>query len=109
MTYNKIDVVVHPQSIVHSLVEYIDGSVIAQMGLPDMKLPIQYALSYPERYNQAFGHLDLIKVGKMTFEEPDLETFPALKLAYHAGEKSGVFPCYFNSAFDEDVYSFFDD
>ena len=81
MPYEKIDVVVHPQSVIHSLVEYQDGSVLAQLGLPDMRLPIQYAFSYPERFDNAFGQLDLVKAGQLTFEAPDLEAFPAPSLS----------------------------
>lgn len=82
----EIEVCVHPQSIIHSMVQYIDGSVIAQLGLPDMKLPIQYALTYPERLPMAGEKLDLTKVGTLTFEKPDLVKFPCLKLAYDALE-----------------------
>ena len=92
MPYEKIDVVVHPQSVIHSLVEYQDGSVLAQLGLPDMRLPIQYAFSYPERFDNAFGQLDLVKAGQLTFEAPDLEAFPALKLAVECGKAGGTLP-----------------
>ena len=104
--YDKIDVVVHPQSIVHSLVEFKDGSVIAQMGLTDMKLPIQYALSFPKRWDNAFGQLDLVKASPLTFEQPDVETFPLLKLAVECGQKGGTAPCAFNAANEEAVYAF---
>lgn len=80
----EIDVCVHPQSIIHSMVEFVDGSVIAQLGLPDMKLPIQYALTYPERLPMAGEKLDLTKLGTLTFEKPDMVKFPCLKLAYEA-------------------------
>jgi len=80
----KIDVCVHPQSIIHSMVEYIDGAVIAQLGIPDMKLPIQYALTYPERFTMPGERLDLTKLGTLSFEKPDTEKFPCLKLAYDA-------------------------
>lgn len=106
MPYYKIKVVVHPQSIVHSAVEFCDGSVIAQMGEPDMRLPIEYALSYPERYNYAFEQLDWIKHGTLTFEEPDLETFPSLKIAMECGTAGGTLPCAFNAANEEAVYAF---
>ena len=85
MPYDKIAVVVHPQSIVHSLVEFCDGSVIAQLGVPDMRLPIQFALSWPERYNYSFEQLDLVAAGNLTFEAPDLEAFPSLKIAIDCG------------------------
>ena len=94
----KIDVVVHPQSIVHSLVEFEDGSVKAQLGLPDMKLPIQYALTYPERKCSNFPRLNLVEQGALTFEEPDLETFPCLALAYEASRRGGCMPCVLNAA-----------
>lgn len=108
MPYDKIDVVVHPQSIVHSMVEFTDGSVIAQMGLPDMRLPIQYAFSYPERYDNAFGQLDFVKAGMLTFLAPDTEAFPALKIAVECGRQGGTLPCAFNAANEEAVYAFLD-
>ena len=108
MPYDKIDVVVHPQSIVHSMVEFTDGSVIAQMGLPDMRLPIQHAFSYPERYDNAFGQLDFVKAGTLTFLAPDTEAFPALKIAVECGRQGGTLPCAFNAANEEAVYAFLD-
>ena len=106
MPYEKIAVVVHPQSIVHSLVEFCDGSVIAQMGDPDMRLPIQYALSWPERYPYAFDQLDLVKYGSLTFEAPDLEAFPSLAIAMECGKAGGTLPCAFNAANEEAVNAF---
>ena len=106
MPYEKIAVVVHPQSIVHSLVEFCDGSVIAQMGEPDMRLPIQYALSWPERYPYAFDQLDLVKYGTLTFEAPDLEAFPSLAIAIECGKAGGTLPCAFNAANEEAVNAF---
>ena len=106
MPYEKIAVVVHPQSIVHSLVEFCDGSVIAQMGDPDMRLPIQYALSWPERYPYAFDQLDLVKYGSLTFEAPDLEAFPSLAIAIECGKAGGTLPCAFNAANEEAVNAF---
>ena len=106
MPYEKIDVVIHPQSIVHSLVEFADGAVIAQLGIPDMKLPIQYALSYPERFNCSFGQLDLIKCGTLTFEAPDREAFPSLQIAIDCGKTGGSLPCAFNAANEECVTAF---
>lgn len=106
MPYEKIAVVVHPQSIVHSLVEFCDGSVIAQMGDPDMRLPIQYALSWPERYPYAFDQLDLVKYGTLTFEAPDLEAFPSLAIAIECGMAGGTLPCAFNAANEEAVNAF---
>ena len=108
MPYEKIDVVVHPQSIIHSLVEFCDGSVIAQLGEPDMRLPIQYALSYPCRYHKAFDQLDLIKAGTLTFEAPDVEAFPSLRIAIGCGKAGGTLPCVFNAANEEAVYAFLD-
>lgn len=95
---DRIQVVVHPQSIVHSAVEYEDGAVIAQLGLPDMKLPIQYALVYPERRPMRMPRMDLFKIASLTFEAPDTETFPGLKLAYRAAECGGSMPTVFNAA-----------
>ena len=98
--YDKIEVVVHPQSIVHSMVEYKDSSIIAQMGVPDMKVPIQYALTYPERItNQRLSHLDFIKeASTLTFEEPDYEVFRGLALAFEAGKSGGTMPAVYNGA-----------
>ncbi|WP_371369044.1 1-deoxy-D-xylulose 5-phosphate reductoisomerase [Sporomusa rhizae] len=104
--YNMIDVCVHPQSIIHSMVEFIDSSVIAQMGMPDMRLPIQYALSYPERVASNFPRLDFTTLSALTFENPDTDNFPALKLAYMAGETGGTLPCVFNAANEIAVYAF---
>ncbi|MBQ9697000.1 MAG: 1-deoxy-D-xylulose-5-phosphate reductoisomerase [Acidaminococcaceae bacterium] len=109
MPYEKIDVVVHPQSIVHSLVEFTDGAVVAQLGIPDMKLPIQYALSYPDRYDCSFGQLDLVKCGTLTFEEPDREAFPSLQIAVDCGKAGGSLPCAFNAANEECVTAFLEE
>ena len=94
----KIKVLVHRQSVVHSMVEYKDNGVIAQLGAPDMKLPIQYALSYPERLPMKDNELDFMKYQNLTFNEPDTDTFKALALAYKAGKIGGNLPCIFNSA-----------
>ena len=94
----KIDIVVHPQSIIHSMVQFVDGSVKAQMGLPDMKLPIQYALSFPERLQNDFPRTSLPEISSLTFSEPDLEKFECLKLAYQTLEKGGTAPCTLNAA-----------
>ena len=93
-----VQVVVQPQSAIHSMVEYADGAVMAQLGTPDMKLPIQYALYYPERRYLPGERLDFWKIGKLDFEKPDMDTFYALKLAYEAGEKGGSLPTVFNAA-----------
>lgn len=94
----RVKVVVHPQSVVHSLVEYVDGSMIAQMSTPDMCLPIQYALTYPERVASDRVQTNLAAIGQLQFEEPDLERFPALGLARRAGETCGTMPAVFNAA-----------
>ncbi|HBQ64791.1 MAG TPA: 1-deoxy-D-xylulose-5-phosphate reductoisomerase, partial [Clostridiales bacterium] len=95
---DQIQVLVHPQSIVHSLVEYRDGCVLAQMGIPDMRLPIQLALTWPERLPGNWPALDLMRAGSLTFEEPDRERFPSLKLAYRAMESGGSLPVVMNAA-----------
>ncbi|MCC6600906.1 MAG: 1-deoxy-D-xylulose-5-phosphate reductoisomerase [Crocinitomicaceae bacterium] len=94
----QIEVIIHPQSIIHSIVQFEDGSMKAQMGLPDMKLPIQYALSYPKRLHSDFLRFDFLNYPKLTFELPDKETFRALHLAYVALEKEGNIPCAMNAA-----------
>ena len=109
MPYDKIDVVVHPQSIVHSLVEFCDDSVIAQLGEPDMRLPIQYALSWPDRFDYSFEQLDLVKAASLTFEAPDLVAFPSLKIAVDCGKAGGTLPCAFNAANEEAVNAFLHD
>ena len=99
MDLDSIQVVVHPQSIIHSMVEYLDGSIIAQLGVPDMKLPIQYALFYPCRRPLLQGErVDFYRLGQLTFEEPDMETFFGLRLAYEAGRMGGSMPTVFNAA-----------
>ena len=95
---SEIDVVVHPQSVVHSMVEYVDGSVLAQMGSPDMRTPIAYALAWPERMATPVERLDFAALGALTFEAPDLERFPALRLAREALEVGGQAPCVLNAA-----------
>ena len=104
----KIQVVVHPQSIIHSMVEYMDGAVIGQMGIPDMKLPIQYALFYPDRFPMNQPELDFYQLQKMTFEEPDLDTFEGLKLAYQAFREGGSVPTVYNAANEKAVSLFLD-
>ncbi len=96
--YDQIQVVVHPQSIVHSMVQFHDGAVIAQLGSTDMKLPIQYALTYPNRTDSKFERLDFWKMKDLTFAKPDTDTFKGLKFAYEAGEMGGSMPCIFNAA-----------
>lgn len=104
----QIQVVVHPQSIIHSMVEYADGAIIAQLGLPDMKLPIQYALYYPERRQMSGPRLDFAKLGSMTFEEPDIEVFRGLKLAFEAAKAGGSMPTVYNAANEKAVSRFLD-
>ena len=94
----KIQVVVHPQSVIHSAVQFVDGSVKAQLGTPDMRIPIQYALTYPERWHSDVPRLDLFATKQLTFEEPDLQRFPNLRLAYEAIDKGGNMPCILNAA-----------
>ncbi len=95
---DRIQVVVHPQSIVHSAVQFVDGAVIAQLGVPDMKLPIQYALFYPDRRPMNEKRLDLFELGSLTFEKPDIDTFRGLKLAFDAARQGGSMPTVFNAA-----------
>ena len=105
---DKIRVVVHRQSIIHSMVMFRDNGIIAQLGTPDMRLPIQYALTYPNRRPMCGNEFDFTKYSNLTFEEPDMETFYALKLAYEAGKKGGNAPCVFNSADEIAVKLFLD-
>jgi 1-deoxy-D-xylulose-5-phosphate reductoisomerase len=104
--YDRIDVVVHRQSIVHSMVEFTDGSTIAQLSQPDMRLPISYALAYPDRGRVAFGALDWADVGRLDFEPPDREAFPCLSLAYQAGREGGTAPAWLNAANEVAVAAF---
>jgi 1-deoxy-D-xylulose-5-phosphate reductoisomerase len=98
MPYEQIEVVIHPQSIIHSMVEFQDRSILAQMGTPDMRLPIQYALSYPERLFSDRPSLDLLSVGQLTFKQPDLDRFPILGMAFAAGKTGGTMPAVLNAA-----------
>lgn len=104
---DRVDVVVHPQSVVHSMVEFVDGSIIAQMSTPDMCLPIQYALTYPERAGSDRVQTSLPKYGTLTFEEPDADKFPSLKLARWAGTDGGLLPAVLNAANEVAVEAFF--
>ena len=106
---NRIDVVVHPQSIVHSMVEYIDGSVIAQLSKPDMRLPIAYCLGLPERLDHAWGALDFKTAFSLDFSPPNLENFPALKLAYEVAKVGGAAPAWLSAANEVAVAAFLDD
>lgn len=107
MPYEKISVVIHPQSIVHSMVQYIDGAVISQMGVPDMKIPIQLALSYPERIRSEFDRVDFSAIGTLTFEAPDPVKFPCLRLAREAALCGGTMPAVMNGANEAAVEKFF--
>ena len=104
--YDQIQVVVHPQSIVHSMVQFHDGSVIAQLGSTDMKLPIQYALTYPQRTESGFERLDFWKMKDLSFAKPDTDTFQGLRFAYEAGKMGGSMPCIFNAANEIAVEAF---
>lgn len=103
---DQIDVIVHPQSIIHSIVQFEDGSMKAQMGLPDMKLPIQFAMGYPKRMKSAFPRFDFLKYPSLTFESPDMETFSCLQLAINSMEKGGNMPCIMNAANEVAVAAF---
>lgn len=105
---DQIQVVVHPQSIIHSAVQFVDGAIIAQLGMPDMKLPIQYALFYPDRKPMAGKRADLFELGQLTFEKPDPDTFEGLKFAYQAARQGGSMPTVFNAANERAVALFLD-
>jgi 1-deoxy-D-xylulose-5-phosphate reductoisomerase len=104
--YERIDVVVHPQSIIHSLITLCDGAVLAHLGHPDMRVPIAYALHHPDRVDVPVRALDLAEVGSLTFEPPDLDAFPCLRLAREAGEEGGTAPCVLNAANEIAVHAF---
>ena len=105
---DRLEVLVHPQSVIHSMVEYVDGSVIAQLGSPDMRIPIAHALAWPERMATPAEKLDLARIGNLSFEAPDLERFPALRVARHAMEAGGAAPTVLNAANEEAVAAFLD-
>ena len=98
LEYKQIDVVIHPQSIVHSMVEFIDGSILAQLSYPDMKIPIQFALSYPERISTSAKFTDIATLPNLTFQKVDYQKFPLLKIAYWVGKTGGIMPTVFNAA-----------
>src|SRR5262249_55932904 len=106
--YERIEVVVHPTSVVHSLVRFRDGACLAHLGYPDMRVPISYALTYPERASTPIPRLDLASGLTLEFGAPDLETFPLLRLAREAGERGGTFPCAYNAANEVAVEAFLD-
>jgi 1-deoxy-D-xylulose-5-phosphate reductoisomerase len=108
LPYERIDVVVHPESIVHGLVHLNDGATLAHLGYPDMRVPISYALHYPERADVDLPSLDLAGVGELSFEEPDLDAFPCLRLAREAGEAGGTAPCVLNASDEVAVEAFLD-
>ena len=103
-----IEVYIHRQSIVHSMVEFVDGSVIAQLGVPDMKLPIQYAINYPNRFSRVGERLNLYEKNTLTFDKPDTKTFKCLKLAFDAINEGGIVPCLMNAANEVAVGAFLD-
>lgn len=107
--YNQIDIVIHPQSIIHSLIELQDTSVLAQLGWPDMRLPLLYALSWPERIYTNWQPLDLVKVGQMTFRAPDHQKYPCMQLAYAAGQAGGCMPAVLNAANEQAVALFLEE
>jgi 1-deoxy-D-xylulose-5-phosphate reductoisomerase len=109
LPYDQIDVVVHPQSIIHSLIQLNDGASLAHLGYPDMRVPISYALHYPERADVPVKPLDLAELGQLTFEAPDEEAFPCLRLAREAGRQGGTAPCVLNAANEIAVQAFLDD
>ena len=106
VTPDDIQVVIHPQSVIHSMVELVDGTVIAQLGVPDMGLPIQLALTYPERRPSLFQHMDFWKLRDLSFEEPDLENFPCLRLAMDCARRGGTAPCVMSAANEVAVHKF---
>ncbi|HEX7057952.1 MAG TPA: 1-deoxy-D-xylulose-5-phosphate reductoisomerase [Bacilli bacterium] len=106
LPYEQIDVLMHPESIVHSLVEFADTSVVAQLGVPDMRLPIQYALSYPDRFPASVKRLDLAKLGALHFYEPDFKRYPCLHMAYICGKTGGTMPAVYNAANEVAVQRF---
>ena len=107
--YSQIEVVIQPQSIIHSMVQYVDGAIIAQLGTPDMRVPIEYALFYPERRSLSGDRLDFSKLSQITFEKPDMETFKGLKFAYNAAERGGNIPTAMNAANELAVSRFLDE
>lgn len=105
---NQIDVLIHPEAIIHSMVEFIDGSIMAQLSVTDMRLPILYAFSYPRRVKSLLPSVDFVKLGKFTFSPPDMKKFPCLRMAYQAARKGGSYPAALNAANEEAVLAFLD-
>ncbi len=106
LSFDQVNIVVHPEAIIHSMVEFVDGSILAQLAVTDMRLPIQYALTYPERLNTRLKALDLVELKSLTFQKPDLKKFPALALALEAAQRGGTMPCVLNAADEETVEAF---
>jgi 1-deoxy-D-xylulose-5-phosphate reductoisomerase len=106
---DRVDAVIHPQSVIHSMVEFLDGSILAQLSVPDMRYPIQYALTYPRRLSNSMPATDLTKIGALTFESPDTEKFTSLRLAREAGRACGTMPAVFNAANEVAVARFVDE
>jgi 1-deoxy-D-xylulose-5-phosphate reductoisomerase len=106
MTPDQIQVVIHPQSVIHSMVDYVDGTVLAQMGNPDMRVPIAYSMAWPERFDSGVEPLNIFDVRRMDFEEPNLERFPCLRLAYQAINQGGIMPIVLNAANEIAVEAF---
>ena len=106
LRHDQINVVIHPEAIVHSMVEFVDGSVLAQLGVTDMRLPIQYALTYPERLSTGLPPLDFVALGRLNFDEPDFKKFPALALSLDVAKQAGSMPCVLNAANEEAVEEF---
>lgn len=106
LSVDQVKVVIHPEAIIHSMVEMVDGTILAQMGVTDMRLPIQYALTYPDRLATGLPTLDLLEVQTLTFEKPDMKTFPSLALAYHAAKQGGTLPAVLNAADEIAVEAF---
>jgi 1-deoxy-D-xylulose-5-phosphate reductoisomerase len=106
MRPHQVQVVIHPQSVIHSMVEYIDGSVLAQLGNPDMRTPIAHALAWPERIESGVSSLDLISIARLDFNSPDYQRFPGLRLAQHAAEVCGTAPAFLNAANEVAVAAF---
>lgn len=106
MEVKKIEVLIHPEAVVHAMVEFIDGSHLAQLGITDMRLPIQYAMSFPGRLNHLYPTLDLVKVSRLTFEKPNLKRFPCLTLGFEAKKSGGTLPAVLNAANEKAVEAF---
>ena len=109
LPYDQVEIIIHPQSIIHSMVELDDSSVLAQMGWPDMKLPILYCLSWPTRLKTQWSKLKLTEVGNLTFKEPDTKKYPCMELAYSAGRSGGTMPAVLNAANEKAVELFLEE